>query len=384
MKNPDVLADNESYNENKKDMEDDVISETFFNILKGKRNYSARCFTNFSTSDGKSESLSGRRLAVKLSPLDTIDNILPNPCSEEFDQSNIDILLSLFPTAWSSAPYENRYMLPNFGSTVRLKYNERGPAELGKHRGMQYEFVSNDAKNYVCDNDVVIGKLGEKFAIGNKVYTLGSSEPRNYGTGVRTGKCRPTGTQASKAEILKAYPAAAPIVDNLISLAKELGITDPGWLANLINMESSFNPQAVNSKSGASGLIQFMPSTARDYGTTVQKLRKMTAQQQWPYITKYLKSKPKRWSLASDVYMSVFYPWGMGKPPNTSLADHFAKRQVRKYEKTGGKKGFKDYNRAYAVFKDQNGGIITKQDYANKANRKAKLPTHFCAPGEKP
>ena len=347
MRNPDVFADNEAYNENKKEMEDDVISEVFFNTLKGKRNYFARCYTNFSTSDKTSESLTGRRLAVKLSPTDTIANILPDPCSKEFDSSRIDTLLSLYPTAWSTAPYENRYMLPNFGSIVRLKYDKRGPAELGKHRGVQYEFITTDAQNYVCDNDKTIGKMSTKFAIGSQIFALGSPEVRDtYGPGVRTGKCRPPGTKATKAEILKAYPAAAPIVDDIISLANELGITDPGWLANLINMESSFNPQAVNRKSGASGLIQFMPSTARSYGTTVQKIRKMTAKEQWPYITKYLKAKPKRWSLAADVYMSVFYPWGMGKPPNTSLAAHFARRKSKQYKDTNGKKGIKGYDRS--------------------------------------
>ena len=40
---------------------------------------------------------------------------------------------------------------------------------------------------------------------------------------------------------------------------------NPAWLYNVIMLESAWNPFAYN-KSGAVGLIQFMPKTLKDYG----------------------------------------------------------------------------------------------------------------------
>lgn len=37
-------------------------------------------------------------------------------------------------------------------------------------------------------------------------------------------------------------------------------------MRGIANAESSFNPNARNSKSGAAGMFQFMPGTARGYG----------------------------------------------------------------------------------------------------------------------
>lgn len=39
-----------------------------------------------------------------------------------------------------------------------------------------------------------------------------------------------------------------------------------GLLAAVADTESNFNPSAKNSKSGASGMFQFMPATAKGYG----------------------------------------------------------------------------------------------------------------------
>jgi hypothetical protein len=47
---------------------------------------------------------------------------------------------------------------------------------------------------------------------------------------------------ATAAEIAAAYPAAAPIADEIVALSGRLGIRDPGWLANLMNFESRFRP----------------------------------------------------------------------------------------------------------------------------------------------
>lgn len=55
-----------------------------------------------------------------------------------------------------------------------------------------------------------------------------------------------------------------PYLQSVATIAKNVGIT-PNELLNIIDLETSgtFNPRIVNHKSGATGLIQFMPTTAK-------------------------------------------------------------------------------------------------------------------------
>lgn len=96
------------------------------------------------------------------------------------------------------------------------------------------------------------------------------------------------------------------------------------WLVNLIKHESAstFNPSITNSI-GATGLIQFLNSTAKGLGTTTNALRKMTFQQQLVYVDKYLNLQLKRHLVngkipstftQGDVFMTIFYPISIGKP----------------------------------------------------------------------
>lgn len=51
----------------------------------------------------------------------------------------------------------------------------------------------------------------------------------------------------------------------ITTATKKYGLPD-GLLAAVASAESSFNPNATNSKSGAAGMFQFMPTTAKGYG----------------------------------------------------------------------------------------------------------------------
>ena len=109
------------------------------------------------------------------------------------------------------------------------------------------------------------------------------------------------------------------------NISNELGI-EANWLMFVMWFESKLNQQAVNSISGATGLIQFMPSTARALGTTADVLRYMSNVKQLDYVLAYLrpyKGKMKRWV---DVYLAVFYPAAMGKPHFVITPDIVAKQ----------------------------------------------------------
>ena len=62
---------------------------------------------------------------------------------------------------------------------------------------------------------------------------------------------------------------------------------DPKDLLGMMQSESGINPQAQNPNGGATGLIQFMPSTAEGLGTSTSALMNMSAIEQLDYVEKY-------------------------------------------------------------------------------------------------
>jgi len=109
------------------------------------------------------------------------------------------------------------------------------------------------------------------------------------------------------------------------NISGELGI-NPNWLMFVMWFESKLNPQAVNPISGATGLIQFMPNTARSLGTTTDVLRHMSNVQQLDYVLAYLRPYRGRMRSWVDVYLAVFYPKAMGNPNFVITSDIVAKQ----------------------------------------------------------
>ena len=97
----------------------------------------------------------------------------------------------------------------------------------------------------------------------------------------------------------------------LEKIARELGVKTSDLLA-VMKQESGVNPQARNSKSGATGLIQFMPKTAQSLGTSTEELFKMNGVQQLDYVYKYFKMTGVGNGTLGDLYMAVFMPKYVG------------------------------------------------------------------------
>jgi hypothetical protein len=106
----------------------------------------------------------------------------------------------------------------------------------------------------------------------------------------------------------------------LCAIAADLD-ADPTALAAVMSFESGFDPAIKNRQSGATGLIQFMPSTARRLGTTTADLARMTAEEQLSWVHKYLRSVNAQGRLrtVADHYMAVFAPAAIGKPDTATL-----------------------------------------------------------------
>ena len=88
------------------------------------------------------------------------------------------------------------------------------------------------------------------------------------------------------------------------------------WLMCVIMVESMFKPNAYNASSGASGLIQWVGSTAKSlHGLTTAQIREMDGLQQLGLIVELFKKQGHAGKMHSldDVIMSVHYPAYMGQ-----------------------------------------------------------------------
>jgi hypothetical protein len=109
----------------------------------------------------------------------------------------------------------------------------------------------------------------------------------------------------------------------LVRRAFARAVAELGWgeeqadaLAAVIEHESGWRAGAVNGASGASGLIQFMPKTARGLGTTVEELRRMSEIEQLPFVVRFY--RPLGPGLAPrDVPVASYLPSRVGQPDET-------------------------------------------------------------------
>lgn len=102
-------------------------------------------------------------------------------------------------------------------------------------------------------------------------------------------------------------------VSKVKDISYKLGI-DENWLQFVMDYESGLNPLAVNSGSGATGLIQFLPSTAVGLGTTTADLLNMNGVSQLDYVYDYLKTYKGDMDSVYTTYLSVFYPAALNQP----------------------------------------------------------------------
>ena len=101
---------------------------------------------------------------------------------------------------------------------------------------------------------------------------------------------------------------------------------DPQWLMFVMNNESGFNASAINPRSGATGLIQFMPETALWLGTSISELRSMTRNQQLDWVMKYYQKWKKSGKTArnsTDLALITFYPYAVNQPDNYKIGSVF-------------------------------------------------------------
>ena len=90
---------------------------------------------------------------------------------------------------------------------------------------------------------------------------------------------------------------------------------DPIMACIAFETGKKFSPSVKNmAGSGAVGLIQFMPDTAKYLGTSTALLAAMTAEQQLAYVFKHFHPYRNRLVTITDYYMTILYPVAIGQP----------------------------------------------------------------------
>lgn len=112
--------------------------------------------------------------------------------------------------------------------------------------------------------------------------------------------------------------------EKVIRIAKNFGWQQEqaSYLMACMAFESgeTFSPSIKNmAGSGANGLIQFMPSTARGLGTTVENLELLSAESQLYYVEQYFKPYARRIQTLSDTYMAILLPKYIGAADSAIL-----------------------------------------------------------------
>jgi hypothetical protein len=105
------------------------------------------------------------------------------------------------------------------------------------------------------------------------------------------------------------------------AIERRLGMPEGSLLAVMrFETGGTFDPAEKNrAGSGATGLIQFMPKTAKGLGTTTTDLAQMTPEDQLDYVEKYLTPYKGRMKTLKDAYLAVLYPAAIGKSAVTPL-----------------------------------------------------------------
>jgi hypothetical protein len=150
------------------------------------------------------------------------------------------------------------------------------------------------------------------FVAAEKTYNVKELSTGNFvivseNIGNYNGGAAGSGGSTNYLASLDRLPDKATFTAEIEKLAREYN-TSPENFYRIMQAESGIRPNIVNSI-GATGLIQFMPSTARALGTTTDTLKNMTATEQSVYVRKFFKSSnlPKGATIY-DMYAVVFFP----------------------------------------------------------------------------
>lgn len=185
--------------------------------------------------------------------------------------------------------------------------------------------IKSEFQSFNAGNLFVVGLAGDARASGEyNIFSLrhrGDSHGNLWVTeidGLRANSSQPLVTSG-------ALVWGARVTQEFRVRVREIGGNlniDPSWLMAVMGFETgyTFSSSIKNPGSSATGLIQFVSSTAKSLGTTTAQLARMSPVQQLDYVEKYFNQYKGRINNLGDCYMAVFWPAAIGKPDSYVIA----------------------------------------------------------------
>lgn len=224
----------------------------------------------------------------------------------------------------------DRFFNPSFGSkksyldilpsinSYRNKYSGNYDALLGKVSNFSWAF--NPDGSY--DAEITIISLGDVIE-SLKLNISTDKNLRNFiieSTGGTSGDNGNGNNNENNNEVVIIGSASKEkgFIEAVHALEAKIGV-EKNAIIRIMKHESGLSPQARNKSTNATGLIQFMPNTAKGLGTTVDELIKMTGMEQLKYVEKYYKSMIGKAKTIGDLYMFTFIPAAKDKSNNFEL-----------------------------------------------------------------
>ena len=168
--------------------------------------------------------------------------------------------------------------------------------------------------------------------------------------------------------------------EGLLRASRAIGVS-PAALDTVIYSESNGRDlKAVNPSSKATGLIQFMPETAEELGTTIDEIYNMGYKEQFDLVIRYFEKQMQYNNISHidrdfDVYTLVFVPAYVNYPLDFVLPQKYYAQNKNIFDKEG--KGFININDIKQRFDE-----IYKYDYADINEIAENLPVYASSLGE--
>lgn len=144
---------------------------------------------------------------------------------------------------------------------------------------------------------------------------------------IREARQKERGAASGRAKSREATAALdGSELDYALDLEASAASLNTAAIKRVIQLESGGKPDAVNPTSGATGLIQFMPDTAKALGTTTEELANMPVEDQVRFVVKYFENAGINENSTPDDYaLAVAAPAFVGKPDDTVVYEKGSK-----------------------------------------------------------
>lgn len=186
----------------------------------------------------------------------------------------------------------------------------------------------------------------------------------------------------------------ANFYSELVDLASQTGMKPEDILAVMVS-ESGINPSAHNPHGGATGLMQFMPSSLKGVGFqgSPSEFSALSGEEQLPYVKKLIEGNMRLnggpFTSAAQYYVAVFWPVGLKLPgvrrgdPSTPIVEENPDTVDGKYSKKYYDIGFKipasQEKAAYQanpLFHGSIPGVITYGDMMHQIDKNKANPLY--------